>query len=273
MLGRLLAALQDLGGGNPKEARHKYEDILKDLNKAQYSPNLRWQAYDGYGRALTATGDSAKAIQALKQALMEAKSLSSKELAQTTRNLATVNLEAGNFGEAISQYKDAIALDPQNSEFKLNLASAYRFTKQYAEAVKILEQIIQTAPDNPYVYGSLGNMYLEQGTLEKAVSCFEKHALYSNDKNHVAKCYLNVGFQYYGRREFEKALDLFRRAEQIAPDNPLVYADLGWVMLDTGKKTEAIQLFEKALKMNAPKETKEMVRKFAQEGLNRAKAK
>ena len=47
----------------------------------------------------------------------------------------------------------------------------------------------------------------------------------THDKADAAKNFLNAGFMYYGKNEYEKALALYKRALEITPDNPLAYTD------------------------------------------------
>jgi|SRR5579862_4907833 len=87
MFGRLLSAVEDLGGGYSGEARGKYERIVHDLGKGQYSACLRWMAYDGYGQSLIAAHKKQKAMTALAQAIDEAKALGDAQRLASQRHL------------------------------------------------------------------------------------------------------------------------------------------------------------------------------------------
>jgi tetratricopeptide (TPR) repeat protein len=78
-----------------------------------------------------------------------------------------------------------------------------------------------------------------------------------------------VGFRYYNKNQYEKALALYRRAVELTLDNPLAHADIGWAKLGLGQTAEAIQAFEKALRLNPPEEVAE----FARKGLDEARQK
>jgi lipoate synthase len=87
MLGRLLAAIEDAGGGYQAEALRKYASIVRDIRKKQYQPCLVWLAYDGYGETLTVAKKKDKAIDMLNQAVEVAKNLSDKERTQSRQHL------------------------------------------------------------------------------------------------------------------------------------------------------------------------------------------
>jgi tetratricopeptide (TPR) repeat protein len=56
-----------------------------------------------------------------------------------------------------------------------------------------------------------------------------------------------VGLQYYGDKEFEKAIEAFRKAIEAGPNEALGYNDLGAALNGLERWDEAIPLFEKAL--------------------------
>ena len=87
MFGRLLSAVEDLGGGYYSEARAKYERIVHDVGKGQYPSCLRWMAYDGYGQSLIGTHKKEKAISALTHAVDEATALADAQRLASQRHL------------------------------------------------------------------------------------------------------------------------------------------------------------------------------------------
>jgi Tfp pilus assembly protein PilF len=268
MLGMILGAVQDAYGGYAGEARGRFEKITREFEKRDYAPHLRWRAYNEYGIFLLKTGDKDGAFKALARSKDEAKALTSKELLKSTFDLAFAYAQTGETSEAIKEYKAALALDPQNKDVMLELGSAYRHAKLFTEARELYEKLIAADPNNPNAYGNLGNVYLDEGDIESAVANYEKAAARTNNKEAAAQTFLNAGFQYAERGNQEKALTLYRRALEISPNNALAYTDIGWSLLKTGKTQEAIEAFEKALKLNASKEVKE----YARQGLSEARA-
>ena len=273
MLGMIVGAVQDIHGGHLGEARGRFEKIMRELEKREYSPHLRWQAHNQYGMFLLKAGERDAALKALIRSRDEAKALTNKEILKSTFDLAFAYSLIGEINEAIKEYKAALILDPQNFDVMLELGSTYRRAKLFTEARELYEKLIVSHSKNANVYGNLGNVYLDQGDLEAAVANYEKAAALSSahpsNKAAAAQNFLNAGFRYAERGNHEKALALYRRALEITPDNPVAYADIGWSMLSTGKTQEAIEAFEKALKLNPSKEVKE----YAHQGLKEARAK
>jgi tetratricopeptide (TPR) repeat protein len=269
MLGMILGAVQDAYGGYVGEARGRFEKIMRELEKRDYSQNLRWQAYNQHGMFLLNAGEREAALKALTQAKAEAKTLTTKEMVKSTFDLAFAYSQTGDINEAIKEYKAALALDPQNPNVMLELGSAYRRVKMFAEARELYEKLIASDPSNARAYGNLGNVFLDEGNIDAAVANYEKMAARTGDKEAAAKNFLNAGFKLAERGSHEKALVLYRRALEITPESALVYTDIGWSMLGMGNTQEAIKAFEKALKLHPSKEVKE----YARRGLKEAQAK
>ena len=87
MFGRILAAVEDLGGGYYKEAQNRYAGIVSDVDKKDYHICLRWMAYDGYGETLAALKKKEKAVSVLTKAVELSKNLGDKEREESAEHL------------------------------------------------------------------------------------------------------------------------------------------------------------------------------------------
>ena len=87
MFGRILGAVEDVGGGYTKEALHKFSSINKDLEKRRYSPRTVWLGHRYYGEALLKAGKREDAMRMLEIAQTDAAALTAKEQAETAELL------------------------------------------------------------------------------------------------------------------------------------------------------------------------------------------
>lgn len=88
MSSRLRAAdLERMSNYGPLLPRQAYEAILKDLEAYEYSPRIRWRAYNGYGLALIMARDKEKAIEALSRAVEAGAAVGSREKEASQSNL------------------------------------------------------------------------------------------------------------------------------------------------------------------------------------------
>ena len=268
MLGMLIGAIQDAYGGFLDEARGRFRKIMREMEKRTYSPHLRWQVQNEYGMFLLRSGDKDGAFKALLRSKEEAAALTDKERYKSTFDLAFAYSLTGELDKSIKEYRAALALDPQSQDVLLELGSVYRRAKLFTEARELYEKLLAANPKHAEAHGNLGNVYLDQGEVEAAVAAYEKYAALSNEKEKAAQNFLNAGFRHGANGNHEKALALYRRALEVTPDNPLAYTDIGWSLLKLGKKQEAVEAFEMALKLKPKGEVKE----YARQGLAEAKA-
>lgn len=61
-----------------------------------------------------------------------------------------------------------------------------------------------------------------------------------------------LGYQMLGLKDYDRALNYFKSAVKMDPDNPNVYDSLGEAYKTMGNKKEAIKQFKKSLSMNPP---------------------
>ena len=99
-----------------------------------------------------------------------------------------------------------------------NQALAYSLSlyqeKKYDKAEKTLLQLLEQAPDNPYVCNLLGNVYWAKDSALTAIEYYEK-AVKSNPQ--FAEAYHNLGNALKDTGEFGKAETALRKALEINP--------------------------------------------------------
>ncbi len=267
MTGMIAGAIQEFYGGNPNGGRERFERILSELEKIDYSADVRWSVYFEYARALLEFGEYRESGKYLDLAMAETGKLPKVSVGETYRLRGQLYVALKRFDDAVAAYKEALKVSPGDSEAALNLGSVYRLSGQFESAREVYEKLISEDPKNWKAFANLGNVYMAQGKLEQAVAQYEKCAEFSPDRDIAARNFLIVGFQYLQNRQVEKAMPLFQKALEIAPNYPLAHADFGYALLAQGKKAEAIAEFEKALKLKPEGKVKQ----YIEQGLKAAK--
>ena len=98
--------------------------------------------------------------------------------------------QEGELVEAIAAYQECLKLQPDLTIAKYNLGVALGDNQQYEAAINVLEQVINTEPDNADVQNSIAYAYSQKGELHKAIKHYEK-AIYLN--GNFAKAHFNLG--------------------------------------------------------------------------------
>ena len=62
---------------------------------------------------------------------------------------ASMDRRQGQFGKAIQAFKDAVARDPENSDFVERLAFTLQQSRQFREAEKMFDRLVELVPDEP----------------------------------------------------------------------------------------------------------------------------
>lgn len=104
----------------------------------------------------------------------------------------------------------------------------------------------------------LGNVYMQQGELEKAEECF-MNALGCKDKlddqKSISKVYIRLGILYKLQKQYDQAVQILEKAIGIGkkqndvPRLTSAYIAMGELLLSCEKRREAIQYFSEALNL------------------------
>jgi superkiller protein 3 len=147
----------------------------------------------------------------------------------------------GDAARTLGYALDALAVDPQHPAAQIMAARAHMQLLEYRQAADILEALAQRLPHSGEVRFHLGALAHERGDLEEArVHLAEACRL----DDHHADYHNEYATVLYRLGAFEDAVDHFREAESLAPDNPVVKANLGFCYMALGEHAAAAQYFE-----------------------------
>jgi tetratricopeptide (TPR) repeat protein len=111
------------------------------------------------------------------------------------------------------------------------------------ETVEVLEYAVKQNPNDGLAFYQLGNLYGNFGRLDEAASNWSK-AVKLNPAMSIP--WRNMGWYYRAIRNDHAQSELcFRNAIKARPYDQTLYRDLAGVLIDDGKRPEAISLLEK----------------------------
>jgi len=91
----------------------------------------------------------------------------------STLRTAEVKMQQENYAEAIPLYRQHLDKNPDEFRIKSRLGFAYLKTGQLDAAIKTFEEVLQTAPGDPYSVLYLGLAYLNKEETGKAVTIWQ----------------------------------------------------------------------------------------------------
>ena len=131
-----------------------------------------------------------------------------------------------NYVEAINQFRLALSFGKPSYEVLYNLGRAYR---QYGQSVK---------EKNKKVFNE--NLKLAAEQFEQAIRL----------KAEALDAFFQLGMSYRDLALYAQASGTFKKAQQLAPQDPAIYYQLGMVAMEQGYNRDAEKYFQQGLKIN-----------------------
>ena len=106
------------------------------------------------------------------------------------RHLAgTLQLQRGQFDEAILHLRYAVELNPDDSQSQNNMGVALQSLGNWEEAARSFEATIKLDPDNAEALFNLGKIMQSRGLARDAAKCFERSLELNPDNTETLTCY------------------------------------------------------------------------------------
>lgn len=164
---------------------------------------------------------------------------------------------------AITDYTEAIRLDPKDATFYINRGAAYESKRQYDRAIADYNKAILLDPQNALAFNNRGSAYVGKGQYDRAIADYNK-AIQLDPKD--ANAFYNRGTVYNSKRQYDRAIADLNEALRHDATLTKAYINLGAAHWNAGRKGEAIANYRKALLLEPSEKT-------ATEGLRRLGAK
>lgn len=159
-----------------------------------------------------------------------------------------VMLQAGRQAQAQSFLHQALAINPQLLPAWLSLGTSFALQNNFDGALDAYNHALQLQPKSSLVYLRLGQVHEKRSDWTQAEGSYEK-ALQFDPGNVVAKNNLAWNYAEHGGN-IDVALRLAQEARQASPDNSGVADTLGWIYVKKDTLGNAIQLLQECVDKN-----------------------
>jgi tetratricopeptide (TPR) repeat protein len=152
-------------------------------------------------------------------------------------NVGTLYMKKQDYANAAKMFEKKIECDPRSLSAILNAGICYLTLKDYGNARDRLNKVVELKPD--YYQGRLwlARYFAQVDSLDKAVEQYNEvlHQVEGQpDKKNVAgEAYFSIGATYFGRQQFEKAIEACRKALALGYENNGLQLMLGQAILQT----------------------------------------
>jgi protein O-mannosyl-transferase len=168
---------------------------------------------------------------------------------QVQSSLGQALVHMGELETALIHLGQAAAATPPDPAARQKIFEIENFLKNCGGPISCVQRLISLEPDNPALFYKLGVLHEKQGTLEQAASAYEA-VLAKTDKS-TERLYLmglnRLATVYTQRGEIRRALELFRKGIQRAPDQPYLHFRIAHLYARQQDRQKAKDWLEKAI--------------------------
>jgi Flp pilus assembly protein TadD len=166
-------------------------------------------------------------------------------------NLGAALFDTGKVNEAIAQYEQALDLNPEYAEAHTNLGAVLARTGRLDDAVAHLTRVLELNPAHTSARSNLGAVLAQAGRMEEAMP-YLRGAVEQKPGNVEAET--NLGLALALGRQYDEAITHLQTAAAAAPDSFECRFNLGRILAAAGRFVEAIPEFEQAVQLPGGRE-------------------
>jgi Flp pilus assembly protein TadD len=169
------------------------------------------------------------------------------ECAVSLHELGHQQLRRGDTALAEVAFRQALAIEPQWLQAKIDLGCVLQQTAGNAEAELILREVLNEDPEAEFAHNALGLLLWRTERLEEAELHY-RAAVRIRPEFYQAQN--NLGLLLMNTNNLQEAETAFQRALSINATSPEIYSNLGSVLWQLGMVEQAIVAHRQALALN-----------------------
>jgi len=152
--------------------------------------------------------------------------------------------EQGNYAAAATEFQQAIASDPTNSDYVANLARTHLKSGNLQSAEQLYRQALAMSPSHQPSYHGMSEVLMAQGRADEAASLLQTWAA---TQPYVAESHVELAWLQRQTGQRDAAAQSLRNALQVNPGHTTALAHLGQYYHDAGQPDQAIALYQSSL--------------------------
>jgi tetratricopeptide (TPR) repeat protein len=237
---QITAGLNLMRGGDFERAAAAFREALK-INPASDS------AHYNLALALVRLHQPAEAVEHLKAVVS-----SNPNSAIARYNLGILLEQQGRFSEAVEEFQAVARLKPDDAAVQVHLVYNYLRLGNSDDAVRLADDTLTRFPDNR-IRAQLGVVLLENRQYGKAIAPLEQARAAAPDSAPMA---VYLARAYQGAGNTDRAIDLFREALRLKPDDDSIRFNLGCLLLQSKRgasEEDGVREIEAAIRLSPRK--------------------
>ena len=201
------------------------------------------EAYYRLAKKLESQNQLFAALSAYRQAVALAPGRESYALA-----LATLYLQNRLNAQAMRLLEDHLETNPQSSRARLMLAMAYVGGEHYQKAKNLAAETVRQIPESPHGFHILGLSQLGLNSFEQAEDAFTRAIQLAPN---FAESYYQLGLLYSKNPEsWSGSVEHLQKTLNLGFEDPAIYKTIGLVLTRLGKHEEAAEKLRRSLELD-----------------------
>ncbi|MEW5909815.1 MAG: tetratricopeptide repeat protein [Thermodesulfobacteriota bacterium] len=166
-----------------------------------------------------------------------------------SRNLGEAYMMQGKHTAALQEFIKAQQSYPDDPYLHYDLGLVYMAKEKPDLAIFNFQKAIKLKADFAAAKNSLGTVYLVKEDWDKAIAVFKE---VTEDLLYATPHYplTNLGFAYFSKKDFKLAETYYLQALNKEPEYAVAWRGLGKTYLSTNRVSNAIEAFEKAIRIS-----------------------
>ena len=189
--------------------------------------------YNTLGNVLKAGSQLDEAVTCYRQALAL-----KPDFVEALFNLGSVLQQQRQLEEAIACYQQALAIKPSYAEVHNDLGIALMALGKLDEAVASFNQALIHKPDYAEAHNNLGVGLKNQGKIEEASACYRQALAINPD---YAKALFNLGTAYFLKKDYAHAMGWYEASLAVDPHQVEAHQNIALILTEAGRLDEAQQ--------------------------------
>lgn len=251
----------------------RFEEAIRTLHTARRIYPQDPLIYHNMGIAYRNAARFEEAENAFREALRL-----NPHLADIHLSLGSLQLDMGRYAQGLSAIREAVRLTPKNADAHRYLGEALAYLKQYPDAIQAFRKAIELKGDDGDAHLGLGMLYLHTGQKTAAASALKMGLRLSPghpDSLAIAReiarlqkqpeevsTYLNRARAFEDAGLLDEAINTYRRAASLSPENADIQHALGLACLRANRPEDALPAFRKVLRLRPDHPDANLIRDF-----------
>jgi tetratricopeptide (TPR) repeat protein len=168
-------------------------------------------------------------------------------------NDAELMLYMGSFYEETEEFEKAEAIlikgleiDSENTKLHFRLGVVYDKLGRKDDSIAKMKTVISLDPKNANALNYLGYTYADMGqNLDEAERLIKEALKHKPDDGYITD---SLGWVYYKKGLFSKAVTLLEKAVSLEPEDPIILEHLGDAYLKVNQNKKALKFYKRSLK-------------------------